>query len=103
MCNMKKMKTWILQGYARMTSVISQESCQDWDFQGLGGVFSVEWIQKERLPFHCTQHILNPWNDNKKVQISRDGQVRACFLFFEPVFPVAVLSSVQRSVHPLVD
>lgn len=78
---MKEMKTCILQGYARMTSVISQESCQDWDFQGLGGVFSVEWIQKERLPFHCTQHILNPWNDNKKVQISRDGQVRACFLF----------------------
>lgn len=64
-----------------MTSVISQESCQDWDFLGLGGVFSVEWIQKESLPFHCTQHILNPWNDNKKVQISRDGQVRACFLF----------------------
>eukprot|EP00066_Takifugu_rubripes_P013439 XP_011602705.1 PREDICTED: probable ATP-dependent RNA helicase YTHDC2 [Takifugu rubripes] len=62
------------QGYARMTSVISQESCQDWDFLGLGGVFSVEWIQKESLPFHCTQHILNPWNDNKKVQISRDGQ-----------------------------
>uniref|UniRef100_A0A671VQR6 RNA helicase n=1 Tax=Sparus aurata TaxID=8175 RepID=A0A671VQR6_SPAAU len=64
------------QGYARMASVISQESCQDWDFMGLGGVFSVKWIHKESLPFHCTQHILNPWNDNKKVQISRDGQVR---------------------------
>uniref|UniRef100_A0A4W6F8V8 RNA helicase n=1 Tax=Lates calcarifer TaxID=8187 RepID=A0A4W6F8V8_LATCA len=64
------------QGYARMTSVISQESCQDWGFMGLGGVFSVEWIHKESLPFQMTQHILNPWNDNKKVQISRDGQVR---------------------------
>ncbi|XP_018523323.1 3'-5' RNA helicase YTHDC2 isoform X1 [Lates calcarifer] len=62
------------QGYARMTSVISQESCQDWGFMGLGGVFSVEWIHKESLPFQMTQHILNPWNDNKKVQISRDGQ-----------------------------
>nr|XP_033502302.1 3'-5' RNA helicase YTHDC2 isoform X2 [Epinephelus lanceolatus] len=62
------------QGYARMTSAVSQESCQDWGFMGLGGVFSVEWIHKESLPFHCTQHILNPWNDNKKVQISRDGQ-----------------------------
>lgn len=62
------------QGYARMTSAISQESCQDWGFMGLGGVFSVEWIHKESLPFQCTQHILNPWNDNKKVQISRDGQ-----------------------------
>ncbi|XP_033952296.1 3'-5' RNA helicase YTHDC2 [Pseudochaenichthys georgianus] len=62
------------QGYARMTSIISQESCQDWGFMGLGGVFSVEWIHRESVPFLCTQHILNTWNDNKKVQISRDGQ-----------------------------
>uniref|UniRef100_A0A8C4IFS5 RNA helicase n=1 Tax=Dicentrarchus labrax TaxID=13489 RepID=A0A8C4IFS5_DICLA len=65
------------QGYAHMTSVISRESCQDWGFMGLGGVFSVKWIHQESLPFHSTQHILNPWNDNKRVQISRDGQVRA--------------------------
>ncbi|XP_051268215.1 3'-5' RNA helicase YTHDC2 isoform X4 [Dicentrarchus labrax] len=62
------------QGYAHMTSVISRESCQDWGFMGLGGVFSVKWIHQESLPFHSTQHILNPWNDNKRVQISRDGQ-----------------------------
>ncbi|XP_070706567.1 3'-5' RNA helicase YTHDC2 isoform X2 [Pempheris klunzingeri] len=62
------------QGYTRMTSAISQETCQDWGFMGLRGVFSVEWVHKENLPFHCTQHILNPWNNNKKVQISRDGQ-----------------------------
>lgn len=62
------------QGYGRMISDISRESCQDWGLMGEGGVFSVEWIHKESLPFHCTQHILNPWNDNKKVQISRDGQ-----------------------------
>ncbi|KAM3599571.1 uncharacterized protein V6R79_008146 [Siganus canaliculatus] len=67
------------QGYARMTSVVRQESCQDWDFMGLGGVglggvFNVNWIHKKSLPFHYTQHILNPWNDHKKVQISRDGQ-----------------------------
>ncbi|XP_061703653.1 3'-5' RNA helicase YTHDC2 isoform X2 [Syngnathoides biaculeatus] len=62
------------QGYARMSSTISHRSCQDWDFCGLGGVFSVEWICKEKLPFQCTQHILNQLNDNKKVQISRDGQ-----------------------------
>nr|XP_046173076.1 3'-5' RNA helicase YTHDC2 isoform X1 [Oncorhynchus gorbuscha] len=62
------------QGYARMTSVIGQERCQDWGSTGLGGVFSVEWTRKESLPFQCTQQLLNPWNDNKKVQISRDGQ-----------------------------
>ncbi|KAM9841444.1 3'-5' RNA helicase YTHDC2 [Aulostomus maculatus] len=62
------------QGYARMTTPISCESCHDWGVTGLRGVFSVEWIRKESLPFQCTQHILNQWNDNKKVQISRDGQ-----------------------------
>lgn len=58
-----------------MTSVVSQDSCQDWGLTGLGGLFSVEWIRKESLPFSRTQHILNPWNDNKRVQVSRDGQV----------------------------
>ncbi|XP_029025572.1 3'-5' RNA helicase YTHDC2 isoform X2 [Betta splendens] len=62
------------QGYARMTSGISQEGCQDWGFMGLGGVFNVQWIHKESLSFLSSQHIHNSWNDNKKVQISRDGQ-----------------------------
>ncbi|XP_062409624.1 3'-5' RNA helicase YTHDC2 [Sardina pilchardus] len=62
------------QGYARMVSEIGQERCQDWGSSGLGGVFSVEWIRKDSLPFQCTYQLLNPWNDNKKVQISRDGQ-----------------------------
>ncbi|XP_034565378.1 3'-5' RNA helicase YTHDC2 isoform X2 [Notolabrus celidotus] len=62
------------QGYARMTSAVSRDSCQDWGLVGLGGVFSMEWIHRESLPFHCSQHIINPWNDHKKVQISRDGQ-----------------------------
>ncbi|CAB1318506.1 unnamed protein product [Coregonus sp. 'balchen'] len=43
-------------------------------------VFSVQgsghfqWTRKEILPFQYAQQLLNPWNDNKKVQISRDGQ-----------------------------
>lgn len=89
-----------LQGYARMSSVISPERWPDWEVLGLGGVFSVEWIKKESIPFHCTQHILNPWNDGKKVQISRDGQVgqrpdpRPCLWSF--CRPVSGLSSAQR-------
>lgn len=51
---------------------------------GLGGVFSVEWIHKESLPFHCTQHILNPWNESKRVQISRDGQVNPLITSLHP-------------------
>lgn len=63
------------QGYARMTSVISKQRCQDLeDDMGLGGVFTVEWLHKESLSFQYTQHIFNQWNDNKEVQISRDGQ-----------------------------
>ncbi|XP_054613381.1 3'-5' RNA helicase YTHDC2 [Dunckerocampus dactyliophorus] len=62
------------QGYARMSSIISHTNCQDWGLTGLGGVFSVEWLCKKSLPFRCTQHILNPLTDYKKVQISRDGQ-----------------------------
>ncbi|OCU02238.1 3'-5' RNA helicase YTHDC2 [Xenopus laevis] len=62
------------QGFARMTSEIGREKSQDWGSTSLGGVFKVEWIRKESLPFQHAHHLLNPWNDNKKVQISRDGQ-----------------------------
>ncbi|XP_076867546.1 3'-5' RNA helicase YTHDC2 isoform X2 [Brachyhypopomus gauderio] len=62
------------QGYARMSSEISPEQCPDWGSTGLGGVFGVEWIRRDSLPFQVTHQVLNPWNDNKRVQISRDGQ-----------------------------
>ncbi|KAG8598146.1 hypothetical protein GDO81_002511 [Engystomops pustulosus] len=62
------------QGFARMCSEIGQEKCQDWGSISLGGVFKVEWIRRESLPFQLAHNLLNPWNDNKKVQISRDGQ-----------------------------
>ncbi|KTF88379.1 hypothetical protein cypCar_00021348 [Cyprinus carpio] len=52
----------------------SGERCLDWGSSGLGGVFGVEWIRKESLGFQLTQQLLNPWNDNKRVQISRDAQ-----------------------------
>ncbi|KAL2293879.1 hypothetical protein Nmel_007577 [Mimus melanotis] len=62
------------QGFARMGSSIGCEKSQDWGSAGFGGVFKVEWIRKENIPFQFAHHLLNPWNDNKKVQISRDGQ-----------------------------
>ncbi|KAM6391605.1 3'-5' RNA helicase YTHDC2 [Rhynochetos jubatus] len=62
------------QGFARMTSEIGCEKSQDWGSADLGGVFKVEWIQKGSIPFQFAHHLLNPWNDNKKVQMSRDGQ-----------------------------
>ncbi|XP_056393423.1 3'-5' RNA helicase YTHDC2 [Hyla sarda] len=62
------------QGFAKMCSEIGQEKSQDWGSTSLGGVFKVEWIRKESLPFQQAHHLVNPWNDHKKVQISRDGQ-----------------------------
>ncbi|XP_028912181.1 3'-5' RNA helicase YTHDC2 isoform X2 [Ornithorhynchus anatinus] len=62
------------QGFSRMISEIGWEKSEDWGSSGLGGMFKVDWIRKERLPFQQTHHLLNPWNENKKVQISRDGQ-----------------------------
>ncbi|XP_053330262.1 3'-5' RNA helicase YTHDC2 [Spea bombifrons] len=62
------------QGFARMYSEIGREKSQEWGSTSLGGVFRVEWIRKDSLPFQYAHHLLNPWNDNKKVQISRDGQ-----------------------------
>ncbi|KAM7024136.1 3'-5' RNA helicase YTHDC2-like [Acridotheres tristis] len=62
------------QGFARMSSAIGCEKSQDWGSAGFGGVFKVDWIRKEIIPFQFAHHLLNPWNDSKKVQVSRDGQ-----------------------------
>ena len=62
------------QGVAKMVSPISDKRCNDFGSSNLGGVFEVDWIYKEEIPFQYTQHLTNPWNDNKKVQISRDTQ-----------------------------
>lgn len=62
------------QGVAKMVGGISDKFCEDFGSSNLGGVFDVEWIHQEDLPFQATQHLVNPWNDNKKVQISRDAQ-----------------------------
>ena len=38
-----------------------------------GESFKVEWIRMERLPFHRTRHLRNPWNHDREVKVSRDG------------------------------
>jgi hypothetical protein len=84
-----------------MSSEIGREKSQDWGSAGLGGVFKVEWIRKESLPFQFAHHLLNPWNDNKKVQISRDGQVYTGILHvfsFNFVFFVAVVTAQSGNI-----
>lgn len=62
------------QGVAKMMTTITDNQCEDFGSANLGGVFEIDWIYKEEIPFQFTQHLTNPWNDNKKVQISRDAQ-----------------------------
>ncbi|OCH92639.1 hypothetical protein OBBRIDRAFT_423644 [Obba rivulosa] len=38
-----------------------------------GESFKVEWIHTDRLPFHRTKHLRNPWNHDREVKVSRDG------------------------------
>ncbi|XP_073241899.1 3'-5' RNA helicase YTHDC2-like [Porites lutea] len=62
------------QGYAQMISAIGKDKSPEFGSSSLSGVFSVEWIKKASIPFQQAHHLVNPWNDHKKVQISRDGQ-----------------------------
>lgn len=41
--------------------------------QAWGQPFKVEWLCTERLPFYCTRHLRNPWNQDREIKVSRDG------------------------------
>lgn len=43
------------------------------DSQSFGKPFRVEWLSTERVPFHRTRGLRNPWNANREVKIARDG------------------------------
>ena len=75
-CNVKfyLQSVYCFLGVAKMTSEISDRRCEEFGSLNLGGLFSIEWIYQEEIAFQYTQHLCNPWNDNKKVQISRDAQ-----------------------------
>ncbi|KAL5360814.1 YT521-B-like domain-containing protein [Aspergillus floccosus] len=42
-------------------------------FQSIGGPFRIRWCSTERVPFHRTRGLRNPWNANREVKIARDG------------------------------
>ncbi|XP_064618810.1 3'-5' RNA helicase YTHDC2-like [Lineus longissimus] len=63
------------QGYAKLVQPIGKEGkSQDFNQAGLGGNFRIEWIKRANLPFQHCHHLLNPYNNSRRVQISRDGQ-----------------------------
>ncbi|KIJ54160.1 hypothetical protein M422DRAFT_241412 [Sphaerobolus stellatus SS14] len=41
--------------------------------EGWGREFKIQWIRIDRLPFHRTRHLRNPWNHDREVKVSRDG------------------------------
>ncbi|KAK3765938.1 hypothetical protein RRG08_002182 [Elysia crispata] len=62
------------QGYAKMTSSVGKTKSPDFPGSGLTGTFNVQWIKRAILPFSMTASLLNPWNENKRVHSSKDGQ-----------------------------
>lgn len=38
-----------------------------------GETFKVEWLSTERVQFHQTRHLRNPWNHDREIKVSRDG------------------------------
>ena len=83
------------QGYAKMVSEVTEKICSDFGSVNLGGTFSIQWICKGDIPFQFTQELTNPWNENKKVQISRDGQE------LEPSVGAALCSLWDQVGQPL--
>ncbi|KZV93859.1 hypothetical protein EXIGLDRAFT_691262 [Exidia glandulosa HHB12029] len=53
---------------AQAPSAVAGADDPDW-----GTPFKIEWIRTERLPFHRTRHLRNPWNHDREVKVSRDG------------------------------
>lgn len=43
------------------------------DHQTFGKPFRIQWLSTERVPFHRTRGLRNPWNANREVKIARDG------------------------------
>ena len=43
-------------------------------------LFTIFFLHRANIPFQQAHHLVNPWNDHKKVQISRDGQVSQVFV-----------------------
>ncbi|KAH9807722.1 YT521-B-like domain-containing protein, partial [Melampsora americana] len=40
---------------------------------GDGKPFEIEWIRVQKLPFHLTRDLKNPFNGHREVKVSRDG------------------------------
>ncbi|CAE7805795.1 CPSF30 [Symbiodinium microadriaticum] len=60
------------QGYAKMLGPVGHVSTDV--FEGFGRSFEVRWLRLDDLDFSEVSDIVNPWNENRSVKVSRDGQ-----------------------------
>lgn len=63
------------QGLATLSSDHRAARCSDLSGPNLGCPLPIKWIKCGDIPFHATRHLMNPYNENRCVQTSRDGQV----------------------------
>eukprot|EP00971_Amphidinium_carterae_P129938 2574019-Amphidinium_carterae.1 len=62
------------QGYAKMLSPVGSAR-KNRIFPGFEGRhFDIRWLRLEDVSFSKVTNICNPWNEDKSVKISRDGQ-----------------------------
>ncbi|KAJ5355308.1 uncharacterized protein N7496_012520 [Penicillium cataractarum] len=54
-------------------SVSGLITVDDEEAQSFGKPFRIQWLSTERVPFHRTRGLRNPWNANREVKIARDG------------------------------
>jgi hypothetical protein len=86
-------KSGFFQGYAVMTSLISNKVSSLWnnDYSvKLGGTFSIQWLIECEMPFNYVKNLTNPLNNYEPVVKSRDTQeipkeigIQICHLCYE--------------------
>ena len=68
------------QGFALFSGQRSPQKFAELQSQGQGSgsgtQYYIKWLKRADVPFHATKHLVNPYNENRKVQTSRDGQVK---------------------------
>ncbi|KAK4055051.1 hypothetical protein OIO90_003392 [Microbotryomycetes sp. JL221] len=63
-----------MQASGLVTSVETSPQSQTSSLDTAGGMpFPVQWITTASVPFSATKHILNSFNSNREIKISRDG------------------------------
>ena len=54
-------------------AAVENSTTADAGGQTIGRPFRIQWLSTERVPFHRTRGLRNPWNANRGVKIARDG------------------------------